>query len=94
MVDTERALEQRLRAVLSYGNPSPACRSPSSLTRANQGPTAKDFVFVSLDGFAFPKPIRANILDVGIVGEDIVIRLELQLDPLSVAVQFKGKIKI
>jgi hypothetical protein len=94
MVDTERTLKQGLGAVLSYADPSPTCRSPSSLTRADQGPAAKDFVLVSLDGFAFPESIRANILDVGIVGEDIVIRLELQLDPLSVAVQFEGEIKV
>jgi hypothetical protein len=94
MVDTERTLEQGLGAVLSYGDPSPACRSPSSLTRADQRPAAKDFVFVSLYGLAFPASISANILDVGIVGEDIVIRLELQLDPLSVAVQFEGEIEM
>lgn len=94
MVDTERSLEQRLGAVLSYGDPSPARRSPSSLARADQRPTAKDFVFVSLDGFAFPQSISANILDIRIIGKDIVVRLELELDPLSVAVQFEGKVKM
>lgn len=94
MVDTERALKQWLGAIFSYGDPSPACGSPSSLARADQSATAKYFVFVSLNGFAFPETIGANVLNVSIVGEDIVVRLELQLDPLSIAVQFKGEIEV
>lgn len=93
-VDTERTLKQRLRPILSYCNPSPAHGSPSSLARADQRPTAKDSVFVAMNGFTFPLPIGTNISNIGIVSENIVIGLELQLDPLSIAVQFEGKIKM
>lgn len=77
MVDTEGTLEQGLGAVLSYGNPSPTGRSPSSRTRADQGPATKHFMFVSSNWFALPESVSTNVLNVGIVGEDIVIRLEL-----------------
>lgn len=40
---------------------------------------------MSVDGFAFPESIGADVLDVSIVGKNIVIWLELQLDPLSIA---------
>ena len=93
-VDTERTLKQRLGPVLSYCNPSPAHGSPSSLARADQRPTAKDSVFVAMNGCALPLPIGANILNISIVGENIVVGLELQLDPLSIAVQFEGEIKM
>lgn len=94
LVDTERTLEQRLGPVLSYCNPSPAYGSPSSLARADQRPTAKDSVFVAMNGFALPLPIGTNILNISIVGENVVVWLELQLDPLSIAVQFEGEIKM
>lgn len=83
--DIENTLEERLWTILLDVHSGPSYRIPHPLPSpsANQGPSFENLVLVSFDRlFGMDLPVWSKILYVGIVGKDLVIRLQLKFYPL------------
>lgn len=79
--DVENTFEERLWTILLNVHSGPSYRIPHPLPfpSANQGPSFEDLVLVALDRlFGMDFPVRSQILYVGIVGKDLMIRFQLK----------------
>lgn len=74
VVDAERAFEERSFPIPSHRHSRPPDRCPATLSRSHQGSTQENLVVMSVDRFPFAqRPVELNVLNEGIVGEDIVV---------------------
>lgn len=94
-VHLESAFEQRLVPISLHVDTSPAHGVPSPLSCSNQCSPFKNLVLVPLNGF-YPThiPILIQILHVGVVSQDIVVRFQFEFYPLAAVMETEGEVKV
>lgn len=93
-MDMKHAFEQWLRAISLDINPSPSDRAPAALSGPEQRSSFEDLVLMSCDGlFAMYISMLVQVSYVSVVGQDVVVGLQLEFYPLIATVESKGEIE-
>ena len=87
------AFEQRLVPISLHVDTSPAHGVPSPRSCSSQRSPFKNLVVVSLNGF-FPMhiPIFVQVLYVGVISENIMVRFQFEFYPMTAVMETEGKI--